>query len=574
MPTTSRFSAAPTPAAPHGDDEFRLARAAIEVHGEELAGYPGVISVRPGYRFRRGRLTREPAVVVSVLGKKDVSQLDSRDLLPRRLGKIAVDVIPASPLAQLHAARKAEASLLLSEAAGVVARLAAERGVVDLRTPLEREQAEELVFGPEALREEYPRPDREPAEVDEEMTLICHASPDAGWRLLRAFLEATQQNLTATMYEFTARYILDTLLAVLQRPKTFHFVMDHETDGNGLNNPEALEELVGALGDRLKFAWAPVAQDNITKVAFFPSAYHIKVAVRDGQAVWLSSGNWKPSGQPAIDPFDPPPNFNAQTFQNTQNREWHIIAESPGLAEQFKFFIDYDLELALPLQIEGLEALRVPTLPDLFVPERLAEPGLESTVQFFEELKLTKRIRIRPLLTPDNFIDHVLPLVQNAQRRIWFQNQSLKPNKSKPRYEELFQTLRDHSQNPDIDARIIVRGDFDPFEVRQVLQQDGYNMKRVRLQNGCHTKGIIVDDLAVVVGSHNWTGEGTLENRDASLIIHDPEVITYYEKLFNYDWERVASEDIEALELMPLLALSDVPTPEGMHRVSWGDFFE
>jgi hypothetical protein len=71
-----------------------------------------------------------------------------------------------------------------------------------------------------------------------------------------------------------------------------------------------------------------------------------------------------------------------------------------------------------------------------------------------------------------------------------------------------------------------------------------------------------------------WTGEGTLENRDASLIIHDPDVITYYENFFNYDWERAASEEIEALELMPLLASSDVPTPEGMHRVSWGDFFE
>ncbi len=298
MPANSHSSAAPTPDAPYADDEFRLSRAAIEVHGEELAGYPGVISVRPGYRFHRGRITHEPAVVVSVLRKKDVSQVDSRDLLPRRLGKVAVDVIPASPLEQLRAAREASATIAMPEAAGVVSRLAAERGVLDLRTPLERDEAEEPAFGPEAPREEYPRPDREPEEVDEEMTLICHASPDAGWRLLRGFLEATQHNLTATMYEFTARHILDELLAVLQPPKTFHFVMDHETDhetgGSGLNNPQVLDDLRRTLGvDRLKFAWAPVAQDNVTTVGFFPSAYHIKVAVQDGQAVWLSSGNWK-----------------------------------------------------------------------------------------------------------------------------------------------------------------------------------------------------------------------------------------------------------------------------------------
>ena len=91
-----------------------------------------------------------------------------------------------------------------------------------------------------------------------------------------------------------------------------------------------------------------------------------------------------------------------------------------GAGGAVKVFIDHDLEQALPLQTEGLEALPVPSRPDLFVPERLAELGLEAAVQFFEELKLTKRIRIRPLLTPDNFIDHILPLVQNAQQRVWF----------------------------------------------------------------------------------------------------------------------------------------------------------
>src|SRR5215212_9898158 len=126
MTTNSSSSATPTPDAPYADD-FRLARAAIEVHGEELAGYPGVISVRPGYRFRRGRITHEPAVVVSVLQKKDASQLQHRDLLPRRLGKVAVDIIPASPLEQLRAARAAEATLALPDAPEMIAHLAAER---------------------------------------------------------------------------------------------------------------------------------------------------------------------------------------------------------------------------------------------------------------------------------------------------------------------------------------------------------------------------------------------------------------------------------------------------------------
>jgi hypothetical protein len=41
MPANSRFSVAPTLDAPYADDEFRLTRAAIEVHGKNLPVVPG-----------------------------------------------------------------------------------------------------------------------------------------------------------------------------------------------------------------------------------------------------------------------------------------------------------------------------------------------------------------------------------------------------------------------------------------------------------------------------------------------------------------------------------------------------
>lgn len=113
----------PTQAAPA--DPFRLVRAAIELHGDELAGYPGVISVRPGYRFKAGRITPEPAVLVSVRRKQDPSDLGPRDLLPRRLGKVPVDVVPASPHEQLASAASAGRETSMSDAADVVAGLAA-----------------------------------------------------------------------------------------------------------------------------------------------------------------------------------------------------------------------------------------------------------------------------------------------------------------------------------------------------------------------------------------------------------------------------------------------------------------
>jgi hypothetical protein len=46
--------------------------------------------------------------------------------------------------------------------------------------------------------------------------------------------------------------------------------------------------------------------------------------------------------------------------------------------------------------------------------------------RYFAPLFIRKRLRIQPLLTPDNFIDHVLPLVESATESIDLQNQTLK----------------------------------------------------------------------------------------------------------------------------------------------------
>src|SRR5204863_9782120 len=57
---------------------------------------PGVVEVWAGYKFRKGRLTNEPAVIVSVLTKKPESKVKKAELLPRKLDKVPLDVVPAS----------------------------------------------------------------------------------------------------------------------------------------------------------------------------------------------------------------------------------------------------------------------------------------------------------------------------------------------------------------------------------------------------------------------------------------------------------------------------------------------
>jgi phosphatidylserine/phosphatidylglycerophosphate/cardiolipin synthase-like enzyme len=99
-------------------------------------------------------------------------------------------------------------------------------------------------------------------------------------------------------------------------------------------------------------------------------------------------------------------------------------------------------------------------------------------------------------------------------------------------------------------------------------------MARIRVQRGCHTKGIVVDSRAVLVGSHNWSNDGVCYSRDASFILFDADVAAYYERLFLHDWERLARQKVAFESAMPLVTdATDVPEL-GLVRLPWTTIYE
>jgi hypothetical protein len=171
--------------------------------------------------------------------------------------------------------------------------------------------------------------------------VICHASPDAGWPTLKAFFERTQQKLTVGIYDFTSAHILSGLENALRsggNTRTLSLVLDHPTRNPSADQSDEQTEvsLKSDLGNSLSFAWAPVRSSPEVREWIFPSAYHIKVAVRDSAEMWLSSGNWNNSNQPEDAPLnDPDPAHAAETFKKS-DRDWHVIIASPQLAQLYR----------------------------------------------------------------------------------------------------------------------------------------------------------------------------------------------------------------------------------------------
>lgn len=541
--------------------KFEQVSNAITTHGEKLATYPGVLAVRADFAARGEELTAEPAIVVLVHRKLPAIAVPEGEALPKEIAGVLVDVQQASVMEQVELLRgkpkdKSALEFLAEKAKGT--------GVIDPRSPVQREKAAAAI---EAERVDYPRPEFNLEPVNEVMTVTLHSSPDSGWKQLKGFLQGPVGHLSATIFEFGANYIKDALIGACGDNGTMHFVMQYKADANVWDNKDAADELKQGLGNRLKFAWAPVVMTKATTEGWFPSAYHEKVIVKDHRHLWLSSGNWKSSNQPEEDPFNPPAGFDEAAFLRDHNREYHVIADCAPLAKQFELFIKHDLDTSLPVQNPDVQPEA--EQPDVLIPAREAE--LEAEPDWKEPLTIpNERLRVTPLLSPDNFIEQVTALVTAATRRLYIINQYVKPTDD-ARWRELNEFVRDFSNREGVDFKLIIR-DLNYQDSISKMREFGFDLSNVRILKNCHTKGIIVDDKAVVVGSHNWSGQGFLENRDASLIFDDPRVISFYEDLFKFDFRRAFRPRRPRPESEPMLTERGTPTPAGMTRVPLADF--
>ncbi|UPT99443.1 phospholipase D-like domain-containing protein [Bradyrhizobium barranii subsp. apii] len=541
---------------------------AVAEHGKMLKALPGVIAVRAGYKFTNGQISRVPCVVVAV--DRKMENVRAEDRVPPVLDGVPTDVTVADPYERVAASGR--------EAAAMVQR---PRLLID--------EVQPGAFD-EAFLEALPQTTYEPPKgldlkpVSGAMSITCHVSPDAGWRVLKPFLAATRKSIWLGMYDFTAPHIYDVARTVL-RDSDIEWTqtlgpneaLPSEDDVDSPKAGDLTEErivrgLKRLARDRFNNAFAHIGSGKT-----FASAYHIKVAVRDGTAFWLSSGNWQSSNQPDIDFFE------ADTDRQQMaryNREWHVVVENVELAKRFQGYLDYDFQVASE-KMEEEEA--APQMPELLIPfdetmvdERAAldlDVFPPKTFTFSEDEPLT----VQPILTPDNYIEVVLKFLRKKpSKSLYFQNQSLNPVKDpSAEFEEMMDLLAKYSNDENLDVRLIFRNIGPTRKKLESLQLAGFNMSRIRMQAGCHTKGIIVDSERILLGSHNFTNQGVQVNRDASLMLRHKGIAQYYERVFLHDWEKLARRTVRE-EAMPV---PDVPGREAFAesnavRVPWSYYDE
>ncbi len=530
-----------------------------------LAGKKDILTIRPGYEYPAAGAP-VPAVVVAVTpGTAPVSAPD----LAKQFG-VAFSVADATVEEQLAAAQTAPGPVSFA-APGAAPQSAFEAMLTGA--------AEALEFAPPKTGAYQPLEPSQLPLVDEPMKATICVSPEAGWDELEAFLAGTRERLTVAMYQFTAPHIFKAVQqAVTPAGRKLTLVLHPVPEppprsgvkaGDLKEKPQVLEPLSQAMGNRFQFSWATLSS-RAHPDGLWASAYHIKVAVRDGKTVWLSSGNWQSSNQPDVHPFAAGHAKLPVGFQKKYNRDYHAIIENDKLAAAYEKYIQRDYTLTKAQQ--GTE--QPFALSDLFVAEEIEAPAeFAAPPQFFKPLRLDRRVSVRAILTPDNYAEYVVPLIEGAKESVWFQNQYItfrNDGQDFPDFKRLVGALKKQI-DAKRDVRIICR-DMMKQESVDILVALGFPREVMRFQPACHNKTIIVDGKQVLFGSQNWSNEGVTTNRDASLLFDDEEIAKYLSDVYDYDWERLATAKPTPPKVR--VARDGEATPAGFTRQPFSAVFE
>lgn len=161
--------------------------------------------------------------------------------------------------------------------------------------------------------------------------------------------------------------------------------------------------------------------------------------------------------------------------------------------------------------------------------------------EFFAPRMLSDTIRIQPLLTPDNYHEHVNALIESAKRTFYMQTQYIHPSghAGDEDHDALIASVKT-LVDKGLDVRLIT-SQYQTEAWVEKLARAGVPASVLRRQANVHNKGVVVDGSTVMVSSQNWSADGTLRNRDAGLIIHHAEAAANFEQFFLHDWANLAS---------------------------------
>ncbi|MFH1085623.1 MAG: phospholipase D-like domain-containing protein [Chloroflexota bacterium] len=404
--------------------------------------------------------------------------------------------------------------------------------------------------------------------------MIAYASPDSTYAVTRRLIERARRSILIGIYDFTAPYMRDLLIAAQGRGVRVSVMLDLD---KRKGEPELWEDLKQA---GIETVPAPSCASEHAR--YFASS-HEKVIIVDDEWTLVQSGNYSENSIPKNETDGGDPGAYVPG-----NRDMGVAVRSPELAAFLASVLRRDMQLELDAALRELPALAPLAAEPL---ELLMEAPPQPPPQLYPSRRFrpTSPVAVQPVLSPENYMALIPDLLAGARQSIYIEQQYIRGYQ--PQIAILLEAIGDaRRRNPALSVRIVLAWPFEPNSnqerrSRAALTAAGLKAgQHVRYLNRtyfthCHNKLIIVDRQRVLVSSQNWSDAAVTRNREAGLLISYAPLARYYGALFALDWRTAVRQGPDGTEApaeaeLPFGSPGEAVPGTRLLPVSLGDYVE
>ena len=352
----------------------------------------------------------------------------------------------------------------------------------------------------------------------ENVSGACFVSPDCSLMIYQECIGRAKQEILLNVYEFTSIPMAEELIRARERGVPVTILVEGGPVG-GISPEE--QSVIGMLTAHN----ITVYQMGTTPGSHAPYRYdHAKYVVVDSYYTLLASENFGENGFPGEG--------------KSGNRGWGVCILDPAVAGYFRDVMISDIKGKGISRATGWQT-------------DIESPGGEERVPEFMPVRF-EGARVTPVLSPDTS-DLVAEMIRGADTNVDIEQAYIRNESRSVPNRFLAEAI--NASRRGVHARVLLdsywfntEGTDDNDEmvswINQVaaaghlpLEARLVDLGKARIEK-IHNKGVIVDGRKVLISSINWNTNSPTFNREAGLIIEQPDAGRYFSDVFEKDWER------------------------------------
>ena len=343
-------------------------------------------------------------------------------------------------------------------------------------------------------------------------------APDCSADVLGDLVASAGVSVRLNAYELTDTVLADALVAARSRGVGVTVLAQGAPVGGIPSGEWAVIPRLLEAGADLRF----MATDGDAHARYRHD--HAKYLVVDDRWTLLTTENWKPAAFPP--------------GGRQGNRGWGVVLDDPRVAAYFAEVFETDCAGRDVHPVATVKPGAIETPSDrAYAPRFTPAPFRDATVT--------------TVLAPDT-AGEVEDLVRSATSSVRIE-QAYITNESGTRLQRYLAAAVDAARRG-VEVRILLDSAWFNTEdeadndeqvrlINRIAAVEGLSLEARLIDLEAHdlvkvhTKGVVVDDRRVLVSSINWNEASPSFNREAGVIVDDPEAAAYFAAAFDADWE-------------------------------------